>query len=103
MHRKGIVHRDLKLDNILLLGKDTLSVCIADFGMACRVDDAQGLALRCGTPGFVGPEILHGHPASIKSDIFSTGALFFTLLTSRMLFEGRDPKETYALNRKQDP
>ncbi len=86
MHRKGIVHRDLKPDNVLMLEEDTMNICLTDLGMACRTIDTEQLKSRCGTPGFLGPEVLKGKSASTKSDIFSLGSLMYSLLTRRLLF-----------------
>ena len=58
-----------------------LKVCFADFGLACKVDDRDALRNKCGTPGYVAPEILQGAPFSTKSDIFSLGSVFYSLLT----------------------
>jgi serine/threonine protein kinase len=103
MHKRGIVHRDLKPDNILVLDKDRLEVCIADLGLACRVTDTSILGQNCGTPGYVGPEILKGFPASTKSDIFSLGSIFYNIVTGNMLFEGKDHKEVLRNNKYKDP
>ena len=40
MHRKQIIHRDIKLDNILVMDKDKLQICISDLGLACRATDS---------------------------------------------------------------
>jgi serine/threonine protein kinase len=95
MHRKGIYHRDIKPENILILDKQELKVCIADLGLACRVsannntdDVGQHLTFKCGTPGYVAPELLKGFAFSSKSDVFSLGCLFFNMVTGKMLFHG---------------
>ena len=86
MHRNGIVHRDLKLDNILMMEESTPNICITDLGMACHATNISSLKEKCGTPGFVAPEVLHGNGASYKSDIFSLGSLLYTLIAGRLLF-----------------
>jgi serine/threonine protein kinase len=93
MHRKGIVHRDLKPDNVLLLEEDSFTVCLSDLGMACRTTDIAKLRQRCGTPGFVAPEILKGQSAGTKADVFSLGSLMYSLLTNRLLFSAPDVKQ----------
>ena len=81
MHRHNIYHRDIKPDNILIIDKKSLHVCIADLGLACRATDEKGLKLKCGTPGYLDPEVLKGQQYTAKSDIFSLGSLLFNVIT----------------------
>ena len=75
-HQNKIIHRDLKLENILLEKNESLSLKIADFGLACLIGDkdAEGV---CGTPVYMAPEIF-SNSYNEKIDMWSTGvALFF--------------------------
>lgn len=59
LHSKNIMHRDLKPENLLLKSKNSDSeIVVADFGLATRIDIDNILFKRCGTPGFVAPEVL---------------------------------------------
>ena len=103
MHRKNIIHRDIKPDNILLIDKKELKICISDLGLACHADDENEVKLKCGTPGYVGPEILRGSTFTPKADIFSVGSFFFNLLTGKNLFQGRNGKEMLVANKYSNP
>ena len=93
-HSSGIVHRDVKPANLLLTR--TGRVKVADFGLA-RVEDPSDLtnflAESVGTPQFVAPEILQGHAASGKSDLYSLGATLWYLLTGKPPFEAARAEE----------
>ena len=59
IHSNGIMHRDLKPENILMRTKSSAyDLVLADFGLATFVNDKEMLFKRCGTPGYVAPEIL---------------------------------------------
>ena len=88
MHRKQIIHRDFKPQNILILDSEVLMVCIADLGLAIRENDEKRKMESCGTPGYVDPEVLNGRPFTTKSDIFSLGSLLFNLVTHKIVFPG---------------
>lgn len=76
---------------------------ISDLGLACRVDDEVETRVKCGTPGYVGPEILKGQLVTTKADIFSLGCFLFNMISSSSLFPGRNMKEVLASNRYSDP
>ena len=59
---------------------------IADLGLACRADDLEQVKQKCGTPGYVAPELLNKNSATTKVDIFSLGCVFFNLVTLSFLF-----------------
>ena len=104
IHSKGIIHRDLKPENILLKDSfDMTSVVIADFGLSCYKSDAKMLNLRCGTPGYVAPEILNNQKSDEnldKIDVFSLGCIFYKLLTGNSPFFAPTAKEAIRLNKE---
>ena len=92
LHKKLIVHRDLKPENLILGSKENISdVKIADFGLATVLSHSEEkLKLRCGSPGYVSPELLRNEGYSCSADIFSAGVIFYVILTGRPLFKGQD-------------
>lgn len=58
IHSKNIAHRDIKLNNILLRNRHSYEVVIADIGLATLIDAETYLFTRCGTPGYVAPEVI---------------------------------------------
>jgi serine/threonine protein kinase len=89
MHSRKIVHRDLKLENILC--KDELSniVKVIDFGLATYWDGVTGLNIRCGTPYYFAPEMWTGSYKD-KIDIWATGLVVYEMLTGHAAFTGDD-------------
>lgn len=58
MHRYRVMHRDIKPENIMLRGKNGLDPVLVDLGLAADVDSDDYLFYRCGTPGYVAPEVI---------------------------------------------
>ncbi|ORX66615.1 Pkinase-domain-containing protein, partial [Linderina pennispora] len=85
LHGRQILHRDLKLANILLT--ETLDVRIGDFGLATWLrNDRTETTTMCGTPSYISPEILARQPYGVESDVWALGCLFVTLLTGAQPF-----------------
>lgn len=107
IHENGIMHRDLKPENILLREENNIAdIVIADFGLASLTNLPLNEILfkRCGTPGFVAPEILGYKDGQEefydeKCDIFSAGVILHILLTGKKPFAAGDYKEILKLNR----
>ena len=93
-HAQGLVHRDIKPDNILL-ETGTGRVLVADFGIAAVTTDAPDGAAT-GTPEFMSPEQALGHDVDGRSDLYSLGATAFFAVTGRLPFEGATPTEVVA-------
>lgn len=92
MHERRIMHRDIKPENIMLRSEDSLEPVIVDFGLAAHADSNDYIFYRCGTPGYVAPEITtleKGMKVEPVCDVFSLGVIFHILLTRKPLFEGR--------------
>lgn len=79
LHSREIMHRDLKPENILCKSKDDLEIGIVDLGFATFFQDYDSLFLKCGTPGYVAPEILNDLPYDCKVDIYSAGIILYIM------------------------
>lgn len=103
MASSGIVHRDLKPENLILSTADGEigpgSVKVVDFGLATRIE-GEYLYSRCGTPGYVAPEVVAAEGkestfrVSSKADIFAVGVVAYLMLTGESPFETGDAKQT---------
>eukprot|EP00928_Gymnodinium_smaydae_P031701 TRINITY_DN23186_c0_g2_i1.p1 TRINITY_DN23186_c0_g2~~TRINITY_DN23186_c0_g2_i1.p1 ORF type:complete len:607 (-),score=48.89 TRINITY_DN23186_c0_g2_i1:172-1992(-) len=98
IHALGIVHRDLKLENVLV-NADGKAVLI-DFGNAVHISDTRSLMKKVGTPGFIAPEMLMGLGCVKKSDVFSCGVVMYSLLSGSMPFQRIDQAATLRANAK---
>eukprot|EP01016_Furgasonia_blochmanni_P044391 TRINITY_DN6162_c0_g1_i12.p1 TRINITY_DN6162_c0_g1~~TRINITY_DN6162_c0_g1_i12.p1 ORF type:complete len:538 (-),score=180.00 TRINITY_DN6162_c0_g1_i12:241-1767(-) len=101
MHQRGIMHRDIKPENLILKSnEDDTDIKIADFGLAAFVSSGEQLFKRCGTPGYVAPEILDDQPYDQKVDVFSAGVILYILLTGCSPFYGKTYNEILIKNKK---
>ena len=86
-HSRGIVHRDIKPQNVMVLRDG--SVKVADFGIACLENSAQTLTQEAlGSVHYISPEQARGDRTDARSDIYSAGVVLYEMLTGRLPFEG---------------
>lgn len=100
LHGIGVIHRDLKLGNVLLTRKMQVKLC--DFGFSYRLKDGEKMPLqRLGTPNYIAPEILLGDDLSedingYEVDIWALGVIMFMLVFGSAPFQTGDVTSTYG-------
>ncbi|XP_012696524.1 protein kinase C, delta b [Clupea harengus] len=102
LHSRGIIYRDLKLDNVMLDKEG--HVKIADFGMCKENMIGENRATTfCGTPDYIAPEILLGQRYSFSVDWWSFGVLLYEMLIGQSPFQGDDEDELFESIRMDVP
>ena len=102
-HNKGIIHRDIKPDNIMVVGNDHKAM-VMDFGIA-RVADSTlktQTGISMGTPKYMSPEQARGQRVDARSDLYSLGVVLYACATGELPFDGDSPF-TVALKHMQEP
>lgn len=90
IHKHGLVHRDLKPDNLFYMPDGTVK--ISDFGISAPIGKPAGDSIQ-GTIYYCAPEVLTGEPAAISNDIYAMGVLFYEILVGHVPFDGKTPEE----------
>src|SRR5687767_2611044 len=93
MHEKGILHRDLKPQNLMF--RNDGSLAIVDFGIAKNIAaaDRTNAGEVLGTPRYMSPEQVQGRALDLRTDIYSAGVLLYQMLTGQHMFDGQTAME----------
>jgi serine/threonine-protein kinase len=108
-HAKGIIHRDIKPENLFVaeLGGESDVVKLLDFGIAKATlgGDATltNTGFVAGTPAYMAPELMLGHPADVRSDLYSFGATLYFALTGQLPFSERDAAALLSKHLEGEP
>ncbi|MDA8017655.1 MAG: ABC transporter substrate-binding protein [Thermoanaerobaculia bacterium] len=109
-HRRGLVHRDLKPDNVFVVSGSTATeqVKLLDFGIA-RAMEVEGQTRLTqaghliGTPGFLAPEQIQGEDADIRTDVYALGALLYYMVVGQRPYAGTTPQAIFARQLRELP
>lgn len=103
LHGRKIVHRDLKPENVVLCNTadKSLHLCLVDFGLA-SFEGHEDMRMRCGTPGYVAPEVLRHQEYNTMGDCFSVGSVLFYCIRGRCPFRGSNVDDVLRKNLKAD-
>lgn len=106
LEKKNIVHRDIKPENILLGSGNGENLKLIDFGFSYEKSEKNPISVKCGTPGFIAPEILNTVPNNVsqvldsKVDVYSTGIILYHMLFGDEAFEWDELFELVEKNSK---
>jgi serine/threonine-protein kinase len=107
VHDVGVVHRDLKPDNVFLVGEHWPEVKLLDFGIARLADGDAGSRTRTGivmgTPAYMAPEQARGERVDHRCDVYAVGAILYRCLTGQPLYDDEDPAATLTAVLTREP
>jgi eukaryotic-like serine/threonine-protein kinase len=110
-HRAGVVHRDFKPGNVMLVGSgvpESTRAVITDFGLAVRQTGSEAQStvtsqqVLAGTPAYMAPEVVKGETATSACDIYALGLVMYEMVTGRLPFQGETPMSC-AVKRLAEP
>ncbi|MEM9556763.1 MAG: protein kinase [Acidobacteriota bacterium] len=109
-HAAGVVHRDFKSNNVLLVPRDegTVRAVVTDFGLARSVQPSDATPLTAdqlivGTADYMAPEQIHGEPVSPASDIYALGVVLFEMMTGGKPYSAANPMQLLMLRIHKPP
>ncbi len=88
-HRSGLIHRDVKPENVLIA--DDGRIKVGDFGLARAISANTSTGALIGTVAYLAPELVLGQPADARSDIYSAGIMLYEMLTGKQPYTGDSP------------
>lgn len=107
-HARGVVHRDVKPENVFLVGDmEAPVVKVLDFGIS-KVDTGGGATLTqtgmiMGTPGYMPPEQARGAKTDHRADVYGVGAMLYRAVTGKLPFDSEDAGEALGMVLTQEP
>jgi serine/threonine-protein kinase len=106
-HKLGVVHRDVKPENVILVNVDGVeTVKLFDFGIAFNDRAAEkltGAGVAFGTPEYISPEMAQGMAIDARADVYSVGVVLFQMATGKLPFEREDPLDLLRAHIRERP
>ncbi len=90
-HDRGVIHRDLKPQNIMMDGQGDIT--IMDFGLAALAEQVTGAEASQGTPAYMAPEQLKGGEVTVRTDLYALGLVLYELFTGKRAYEAKNIQE----------